>query len=43
MPYHPRIIAALLALALTLAGWAGALIIFAANVALALRRPAPAR
>ena len=29
--------------ALTLAGWAGALIIFAANVALALRRPAPAR
>ena len=28
---------------LTLAGWAGALIIFAANVALALRRPAPAR
>ena len=27
---------------LTLAGWTGALIIFAANVALALRRPAPA-
>ena len=28
---------------LSLAGWAGAPIIFAANVALALRRPAPTR